>query len=262
MSLVAACFCAPAFAQEEVARVGVSKRALEMRMLPGIGFLEPQDILMCQALVGPVVGTFAPEEIEPGKGFGFVVGNSSEVPVTVTFETRDAEGTLQGALVTQVGPASVRRLSLLFWTDTSVGMSTQVRITPLQDTADLNVVVGQEKIVEATDAPGASGQVMDCSAQGCTLRVVDPGLEGPNPDGPQPSDPSGLPGAEMPDGIPGQGTGPHGPHVVNPGDEQGAAMPDGFPAEGGTGPHGPHRAGAKPVQEQPADGATQQPAQD
>lgn len=255
--MTAACCSAPAFAQE--ASWGVSDRPLEKRNLPGIGFLDPEQTLMCKTMVSPVQGSFAPELVGQGEGFGFLVENESEVAVSVMLETRDASGELQGILITRVGPQSVHRLSLHFWTGSrsAVSMTTQVRVKALQDTDDISVLVGQQKVVSCSEGPDASGQVMDCSAQECSLRPIDPDLQGDDPvdpgqegtgsHGPHGPGQEGT-GSHGPHGPGQEGTGSHGPH--QPGTETpGAEMP-GVPGDG-TGPHGPHLAGPISLPEDP-----------
>lgn len=241
------CLSSTAFAQAQP--WGVSEYAMEKRQVPGIGFLDPAQTLMCKAMVSPIDGTFATELIEQGDSLGFLVDNESDVPVSVIFETRDLSGELQGALVTRVGAESSRRLSLQFWTDmrSPVSMVTQVRVMPLKPTDDISVIVAQQKITECSAGPDAGGQVMDCSVNTCSLRGVDPDLQGGTGDEVEPGQGTGPHGPHGPDAgnpgeeMPGQGTGPHGPHLPDPGPSlPGAEMPGGLPGTDGTGPHGPH----------------------
>lgn len=219
----AASFCPSAFAQNKP--WGVSARALEKLDMPGIGFLEPEQIMMCRAIVSPFDGVFAPVVLEQGESLGFVIENNSDVPVSVVVEARDAAGEVQGSLFTQLGVASVRHLGLSVWLD-AVGpanLTTYVRVMPLRAGQSIGVVVGQQKVAGAR--PDLSGQVLDCSAEACSLREVAPeelgssgsttGSDGSdNPEGEEPDPPQNsgdeTPSDELPDDA--AEIGPHGPH--------------------------------------------------
>lgn len=252
VALVVGCLCTPAFAQQQDSGGvsehalekrnmpgegpwGVSEHALEKRDMPGVGFLDPARYVMCQAIVSPVDGTFAPVLAEQGESLGFVIDNDSEVPVSVVLETRDEHGKLQGALFTRLGASTVRRLGLSVWPEaaSSATLSTVVRVMPLRAAQEISVVVGQQKV--SGTRPELSGQILACSAQECALRSEEPGGQEPNskpttgPHGPH------HPGAGQPETPPESSTGPHGPHLP------GAEMPGGLP-DAGIGPHGPHNS--------------------
>lgn len=237
---VTGCFCTSALVHAQ--SVGVSERAAEMWKVPGVGFLSPDDALMCKAMVSPVAANFEGVAIEQGEGFDFLVANDSEVPVSVVFETRDEQGRLQGALMTHVGPEASRLLTLHFWSG-ELGpdqkLQTRVRVMALRGSDDISVVAVQRVVADDGTRRGV-GQVMYCSEQGCSLRRLSTGLQGGSPQTPDaPAQPA--PDANTPSKAPGQAIGPHGPHIVNP--DVGAAPPINFPGLG-IGPHGPHPAGA------------------
>lgn len=229
---LAGCFCTSA-AQAQTLGVGVSKRAMERRLVDGIGLLTPDEFMMCKAVVSPVDGSFAPVPVAQGEGFDFIVSNDAEVPVSVVLESRDPDGELQGALLVKIGPEDVRRLTLHFWSEaqsSALEMSTYLRVMPYRGSDDISVTVSQQK----ADVDGATeakeGQVMDCSGQGCSLRKPFPGAQSSSEENSTPSNPD----SDLSDPDQGEvaGIGPHGPHLSNSSEDRVKEMEEADSASG------------------------------